>query len=381
MHKRKIELEDGQIYKQAKLEVESVQKEWNYKNLADFPAEVLLLLFSHVDTDSLLEACRVCKRWLSLASDNSLWKLRFHRASINEQNLTEKEVLSKYGSWKNLYVRELLYMDTFMAERNLVIGTGSKGFYLYPDHERSLIQQTSNGPFMKYLGSETIRTWRDNEALLYLVKCAQYKSEYKDLEIVSIPFGVEYKVCKHPQEGFEWIEEIHRTWKGDRSQRYSNKLHTELNARKRHVVIDVGGHDGLGISTNAIGRLKQLTKCYNENHLRSIPRDHPALLQVLSEMKENAGHSLQIVSLPVEVHWFLASKHGMEYVTESYRRWPTPTLSDMKEFPNAILIDNRLVSNMMTRQEWDSLKDQFNVGPMSETEYFSSITQQLEQLW
>lgn len=55
-----------------------------------------------------------------------------------------------------------------------------------------------------------------------------------------------------------------------------------------------------------------------------IPRDDPALVQVVEELGKNANgrHAeLEVVSIPADVKWVISEYDGKEHVAEDYRTW------------------------------------------------------------
>jgi len=59
-------------------------------------------------------------------------------------------------------------------------------------------------------------------------------------------------------------------------------------------------------------------------HDRDIPRDDPALVEVVQELKGKANGrcaNLRIVKIPADVKWEIAEYDGYEHVAEVHRRW------------------------------------------------------------
>jgi len=338
--------------------------------------EILLQLFAFVDTETLLRLCIVCKKFVLLSSDNSLWKPRAVSATIYDHDLSDN-VIGEYGSWKKFYLQELMYMDFLLGERQIVIGRGSEGFYLNQEDERELRYSLNLPSFKHFQVREMPTSWRDIDALVFKISCGQARFMYSDLMIVKIPVDVHWRIRKHPFKGYEWIEELHRVWKADRSERSNRKLHTEVNYRKRKIVIDIGPQEGLELTNEAIKRLQQLCKCEDVNQLKTMPRDHPILLQVVHELGTVAGRNLRIVSVPIETEWFVESRSGIECVAESYRRWPQPTADEMNEVPFGKVITNKLVTNFLTPTQWDNTI----VRQCAIEDPFATLTNQLEEGW
>jgi len=370
-----------------------------------FPKEILLYLFSFLDTNTLAVISRVNKLWKEISSDNELWKSRFENATlINEESNPyawrrfQNSLYDLDGSWKKLYFKELLYLEEVNQQRNaeIVIGTGEGGFHLSSRERGSLMN----------VQSREVRMWlnrsdfdghvayhlRDMKILINWVKSNQNSGLSRDIQIVQVPYGVEYKICTDPDDGSEWIEEIHRKWKINSKsvnscgleyidiptcRRSLQKLHIEKNDRSRKIVIDIGSEDGLNFSEKAIQLLEYYTKCTEINHLKLIPRDHPDLVQTVYQLGKKSRKNLRIISIPIDVNWFIASKYGIEYVVESYRIWPIPSSEDVtKRFPYAMIRGNQILSNMFTKLEWETTLDQ-----MDKTERFKNVTEMLEGNW
>ena len=57
---------------------------------------------------------------------------------------------------------------------------------------------------------------------------------------------------------------------------------------------------------------------------QDIPRDDPALIQVVEEMGEAANcdySNLGIVEIPDDVNWHISEYDGYEHVSEDHRTW------------------------------------------------------------
>lgn len=267
---------------------------------------------------------------------------------------------------------ELLHMDELLF-KEVIIGRSAAGFQLHSHKISSLLNMRKD----MYFGvSETVPdSLRDFGPILNYIKQSQASGYLSSLQIVKIPSDVKWKIKRHPLLGYEWIEEEHRVWKADRSHRDNNKLHTERNLRKRHIVIDVSGAERLLLSDAAFERLAHLTRCSDREHLRLIPRDHPALLQTVMELHSAAGE-LQIISIPIDCKWFIDSKNGIEFISESFRRWPEPTPAEVSELsPQVKVVGNRLQYNALTRSEWELQRPDFV------EDGFSALTQELENSW
>ena len=71
---------------------------------------------------------------------------------------------------------------------------------------------------------------------------------------------------------------------------------------------------------------QEYNKKYSEQTLydREIPRDDPALVQVVKELGERSfgGHaSLSVVEIPDDVEWQIEEYDGNEWVAEKHRTW------------------------------------------------------------
>ena len=69
---------------------------------------------------------------------------------------------------------------------------------------------------------------------------------------------------------------------------------------------------------------KDFISTENFFHDGDIPRDDPALVQVVEELGEKASDScakLRIVEIPDDVEWEIDEYDGSEWVSEKHRRW------------------------------------------------------------
>ncbi len=155
------------------------------------------------------------------------------------------------------------------------------------------------------------------------------------------------------EEEREYVEEKHRIWSAEDSEKKKQKLQFEANARKRKVVINISGHEGLGLSEEGYQLLEESTGIKNRFALSKIPRDYPALVALVYDIQQKAGRNLRIVSVPIEVDWLIIHKRGSEVVTESFRRWPVPSQEEMKNYyPFAQVVGNRIKNGLMSHAEW-----------------------------
>lgn len=93
------------------------------------------------------------------------------------------------------------------------------------------------------------------------------------------------------------------------------------------IVINVC-YGGFGLSAEAVDRYLQLSDLTftNTNNFydRDIPRDDPALVQVVEELKELADGKyaeLKVVDIPYGVEWIVVDYDGMEHIAEVHRTW------------------------------------------------------------
>lgn len=82
---------------------------------------------------------------------------------------------------------------------------------------------------------------------------------------------------------------------------------------------------GFGLSDEALARYLALTnqnaKDFSEY---DIPRNDPALIQVIEEMGARANGSyaeLKIVEIPDDVKWTISEYDGNEHIAEVHRTW------------------------------------------------------------
>lgn len=58
---------------------------------------------------------------------------------------------------------------------------------------------------------------------------------------------------------------------------------------------------------------------------RDLPRDHPALIEAVEELGEDANGScadLGIIEIPEDVSWTIEEYDGAEWIAEEHRTWP-----------------------------------------------------------
>ena len=71
---------------------------------------------------------------------------------------------------------------------------------------------------------------------------------------------------------------------------------------------------------------REYNRVYNDSHIcdHNIPREDPALVQTVEELKEEANGScakLSVVEIPDDVEWEIDEYDGMESVEEAHRSW------------------------------------------------------------
>lgn len=92
----------------------------------------------------------------------------------------------------------------------------------------------------------------------------------------------------------------------------------------QHVVINAC-YGGFGLSEDAIARYAELKGISSADfYNRDIPRDDPALVQVVREMGQGANSNfskLHIVEVPDGVEWHIEEYDGNEHVAENHRVW------------------------------------------------------------
>jgi hypothetical protein len=77
------------------------------------------------------------------------------------------------------------------------------------------------------------------------------------------------------------------------------------------------------------------------------------ILQAVRILGSKAG-SLKVISIPLQARWFISHRGSSEIVSESYRVWPAPSTEELSEkFPFVLLSENFLVSNFLSRVQWD----------------------------
>ena len=94
-------------------------------------------------------------------------------------------------------------------------------------------------------------------------------------------------------------------------------------------------HGGFGLSKEGqelYAKLKSIelgkyndTYVYYENlSVHDIPRDDPALIEVVEQLGGEAGNrysELKIVDIPDDVEWTIEEYDGLEWVAEAHRTW------------------------------------------------------------
>ena len=85
-------------------------------------------------------------------------------------------------------------------------------------------------------------------------------------------------------------------------------------------------YGGFGLSQAEIKRYHEIkgTTLTEDFWDRDIPRDDPALVQVVEEMPREGGYSfafLKVVEIPDDVEWEIQEYDGNEWVAEKHRTW------------------------------------------------------------
>ena len=86
-------------------------------------------------------------------------------------------------------------------------------------------------------------------------------------------------------------------------------------------------YGGFSLSDSGIARyleLKGIVVPDKNFYDRDIPRDDPALIQVVQEMGDavnNNTSDLKIVDIPDDVEWQIEEYDGNEWVAEKHRTW------------------------------------------------------------
>jgi len=94
-------------------------------------------------------------------------------------------------------------------------------------------------------------------------------------------------------------------------------------------------HGGFGLSKEAqdlyaklkgieLGEYNKSYFFYDNLSVHDIPRDDPALIQVVEQLGGEAANrfsELKIVEIPDDVEWTIAEYDGLEWVAEAHRTW------------------------------------------------------------
>lgn len=89
-------------------------------------------------------------------------------------------------------------------------------------------------------------------------------------------------------------------------------------------IVVAASHGGFGLSEKGLLRLGELDERWRVDDPFDIPRDNPALVQVVEEMGKEASDphaELKVVEIPEGVEWELGYYEGREWVAEKHRRW------------------------------------------------------------
>lgn len=85
-------------------------------------------------------------------------------------------------------------------------------------------------------------------------------------------------------------------------------------------------YGGFSVSEDGIARYLEITgiKPSKNFYNRDIPRNDPALVQVVEEMGADADGrcaELKVVDIPDDVEWQIEEYDGIEWVAEKHRTW------------------------------------------------------------
>ena len=85
-------------------------------------------------------------------------------------------------------------------------------------------------------------------------------------------------------------------------------------------------YGGFSVSDAGVDRYLEITgiKPSKNFYNRDIPRDDPALVQVVEEMGADADGrcaELKVVDIPDDVQWQIEEYDGREWVAEKHRTW------------------------------------------------------------
>jgi hypothetical protein len=112
---------------------------------------------------------------------------------------------------------------------------------------------------------------RDKEGVVQWV--ADNGRKY-NCRLVHVPWDVDYEIFTDSKTKEERVEERHREWSAWDPEEACGY------GRHRSVVINVNSVCGLKLNQRVLQCLAELTGTDDKGLLSSIPRDHPALVQV-----------------------------------------------------------------------------------------------------
>jgi len=97
-----------------------------------------------------------------------------------------------------------------------------------------------------------------------------------------------------------------------------------MNSEWTEVVINTCSDGGFSLSQKADTLYKELVAPRVVGFSHYIPRDDPALIQVVKKLKEAANGlqvKLKIVEIPSNVNWKIEECNGVEWIAEVHRTW------------------------------------------------------------
>lgn len=85
-------------------------------------------------------------------------------------------------------------------------------------------------------------------------------------------------------------------------------------------------YGGFGLSTKGEEEYLKIKNLYDETNFysRDIPRDDPALVQVVEQLGSASSDSfakLKVIEIPDDVEWEIKECDGIEWIAEKHRIW------------------------------------------------------------